>query len=191
MTVLRGPQTRMFVRGGLAVATVLAMTASAAAFYPRLAPWNWSCSPATYYPSPVVYWGPSYCTPVVGQPLFMPYAQPLAAPPSEKKNAGTGMQSTEPPTQSNSKQPPKIVESRSLGGAQVTSKDQDRCKVGFWNVSGKDVSLTIDGQAKTLAKNRALTVELGRVFVWQIDQREPTTEQVPADQAFYEVIIRQ
>jgi len=65
-----------------------------------------------------------------------------------------------------------------------------RCKVGFWNITGEDVSLTIDGQERKLPKNRAVTLELGRTFVWQRSGRGPQTERVPEGENVFEVILR-
>jgi hypothetical protein len=35
-----------------------------------------------------------------------------------------------------------------------------------------------------------VTVDLPRTFVWQVDQREPRTETVPADRSALEIVIR-
>ena len=114
-------------------------------------------------------------------PLVMPLAKPLPAPPST---------TTEPPL--NPKRGPTISESRSHGGAQAQTADlpPGRCKVGFWNITGGEVTLTIDGQTRTLAKDRALTLNLPRNFVWRIGGREAQSESVPEGQNIFEVILR-
>ena len=49
----------------------------------------------------------------------------------------------------------------------------ERFPVGFWNVSGRDVLLTVGGQRYLLARNRSITLNLGRTFAWQVDQQVP------------------
>ena len=83
--------------------------------------------------------------------------------------------------------------SRTRGGlypAQATEAAPGRCKVGFWNITGRDLTLTINGQARTLPKDRAVTVELERNFVWQITGRDPHSERVPEEMSVFEVILR-
>jgi hypothetical protein len=142
----------------------------------------------SYYPvlTPVLYYTPVYLAApavcAVPSPVTAPvYATPRPAPPS---SPSTG----EPPLGSALKRAPTFNESRS--GSKYPPMD-DRCQVGFWNISGRDLTLKVNGQSRLLLRNRALTLELGRDFVWQIDSREPQRQQVPADQASFEVILRQ
>lgn len=112
-----------------------------------------------------------------------PSANPIPAPPSQPG------QTKEPPTESRSLKGPTILESRSSS----TSKSEaaaEKCKVGFWNQTGRDITVKIDGQPRVVQRDRAITVELGRSFVWQVDQSEPTSERVPAEESFHELIIR-
>jgi hypothetical protein len=74
--------------------------------------------------------------------------------------------------------------------AQAADVAPGRAKVGFWNITGADVTLTVDGQQRKLPKDRAVTLELGRTFVWQLDGRSPRLERVPDDQTVFEVILR-
>ncbi|MCI0639115.1 MAG: hypothetical protein L0Y72_28340 [Gemmataceae bacterium] len=157
-------------------------------------------------------------TPLAQQAVVMPYAQPQAAPPSGLSQKQTPKQeTTEPPIAQNKQpkvapkkdvpkqenkeppvlaaplaKPPMVSESRSTAVTQAGHKagKGTRCKVGFWNLTGRDITLKVDGKAQKLAKDRAVTIELERSFVWQVEQNEPTGERVPEDQAFYEVIIR-
>src|SRR5262249_59198819 len=103
----------------------------------------------------------------------------------------------EPPLHSPGQRAPKVMESRHVGGVAAGQTPEtkpvpetDRCKVGFWNVTGRDVTLTINGQARRLPRDRAVTLDLGHKFVWQLDQREPRSEVVPAEQATFEVVLR-
>lgn len=173
----------------------------------------WGSGRTSYMPAPMmapVYALPTYALPAYGQPLHCPvvlplpmlHAQPTPAPPSGTPPTKS-MQTREPPLNNpmspdpkTNKRAPAIIESRSLGGdyAEGTPKVKqlgDRCKVGFWNVSGKDVRLRIGARDFDLPRDRAITLELERQFAWQIGQREATSERVPANQAFFEVIIRE
>jgi hypothetical protein len=86
-------------------------------------------------------------------------------------------------------QAPHVFESRADSDRPpVLAKD--RCRVGFWNMSGRDVTLVVDGQARLLPRNRLLTLDLARTFAWQIDQQPRHTERVAEDRATYEVVIR-
>lgn len=169
------------------------LTASAAAFGGRSA-----ARPAVgvvYAPAPICCyyviatppcWGAAPLPPAAPRlappPRVMPLAKPAPAPPST---------TNEPPL--NGKRPPTITESRSSGGvSQVQAIDlpPGRCRVGFWNITGGEVTLTIDGQPHTLAKDRAVTVNLPRNFAWQVSGRESRSERVPEGQNIFEVILR-
>jgi hypothetical protein len=135
-------------------------------------------------PVGVVYARPVYVTPAplicpVPRLLISPYAVPTPAPPS---------QTPEPPR----KTAPKVTETRALSGPAVAAgKDPSCCQVGFWNVTGRDVMLTVDGQTRTLPRNQSLTMRVGRQLTWQVDQRPPQAENVPADKRTMEIVIRQ
>lgn len=128
------------------------------------------------YAAPV----PVYCVPTVPvnastAPL---YAVPTAAPPS---------QTIEPPAA------PSVTEARSgaaLKTVQIGGPATDRVRVGFWNASGRDLTLTIDGQAHVVPRNRSITLDLGRQFVWRIDQRSPQNESIPAGNSTLEIVLR-
>src|SRR5437773_416563 len=79
-----------------------------------------------------------------------------------------------------------VTDSRSMGGADVQAgAPGERCKVGLWNLTGRDVTIRIDGQTRVLAKDRAVTLDLDRAFVWQLDQGETVSERVPEAQPFH------
>jgi hypothetical protein len=147
---------------------------SVVVYYPvvvRTYPVVWLCQPTT----PTVI-------PLVPQQQ-LPLATPVPAPPSP---AG---QTNEPPLGSTSFKGPTISESRSQA-ATNPGLVKEKCKVGFWNLTGQDITLKVDGQPRLLPRDRAITLELGRAFVWQVNQREPSSERVPAEDNFHEVIIR-
>lgn len=164
------------------------LTSSAAAFGGRFAARPaygaaYSAAPVWcgyYVIAPPPCWGYAPMPPAPG-PTVTPLAKPLPAPAST---------TPEPPL--DPKRAPKISESRSYGGAGQVQADlpPGRCKVGFWNITGDDVTLTIDGQTRTLAKDRAVTMNLPRNFVWQFNGREAQAESVPEGQNVFEVILR-
>jgi hypothetical protein len=145
----------------------------------------------TYYtPAPVYVASPVVCQPVavVTPPRPLVYAVPTPAPPS---------QTVEPPMKTAPRGAPKITESRSSVVSEVSLNDSlevgiaDRCRVGFWNASDRDLRLSIDGQVHILPRNRSITLTLGRRFTWSIDARPARTETVPDDGSTHEVVIRQ
>jgi len=175
--------------------------------------WGWRVRPAGrtvyYYPAPVVR-GPAYpAVPYrptlsygplpspVGVPApARPYAAPIAAPPSAvSAPVAAPTCSPEPPLQ----QAPAATESRSPAPAAFNTyfaaqtSDQPprgRVAVGFWNLSGSDVTLTINGETRLLRRGKKLQLELGRQFVWRVNDREPQAERVPDKEAGLEIVIR-
>jgi hypothetical protein len=157
----------------------------------------------TYYYPPVVVYVPivapaapvfvapalPYCPPpIVASPAPPPriFATPTPAPPA----APPGGQP--PPSQ----QPPGVGESRSFYDAygvavrEESSASPERVSIGFWNHSSKDVVLKVDGQPRTLSHGQSVLLTLPRQFVWQIDERQPRNERVPAGQAGVDIVIR-
>jgi hypothetical protein len=151
-----------------------------------------SFSYPAYAAPQMVFFGP-IC--VVGPPIYAvpaaplvtvpaPFAVPTAAPPS------SGSQTAEPPLVQGTVKAPKVTESRFQGGTKVVKAEGHCCQVGFWNVSGRGLTLTIDGKKQVLARNQNLTLRLARQFSWQVDQGGVQTEQVPADKNTLEIVIR-
>jgi hypothetical protein len=183
---------RRAIRTGLAAVTALVLVQASADAYG----WGVPCySSVYYYPAyRVAYYYPGHCwsvpvycppvvpvyplAPVVALPT--PYAKPRAAPPS-----GT----SEPPLEKSDQRGPKVIESRYDGSATPASV-KDKLRVGFWNLTGRDVTLTIDGQRHTVARNRAITLSLGRQFTWKMGEDPPRTEDVPSDERSFEVLLR-
>lgn len=135
--------------------------------------------PVTYAPIYAAY--PATCgmsLPVAVMPTT--YATPRPAPPSE---------SSEPPTAS-TKKGPTITESRSLGGTYSSTADKaGPLRVGFWNITGKDVNLKVNGQSHIVPRNRILNLRLDRSFTWQAGS-EAKQEQVADNLTTHEVILR-
>ena len=179
-------------RFSLCVVTVSLLAATSAnAFGSRLGAWRSPATVSYYYAVPYYY----YCPPltmVIPVPDARPgYAIPTPAPPS-----ATG----EPPLQKgplkavNDPRLPEIVTSHALGGSHVPGASplpKNRCRVGFWNLSGRDVTLLIDGKAWKLSKDRAVTLDLDRQFAWQIQGGTQRVERVPEGLTAYEVLLRE
>lgn len=156
----------------------------------------------SFYPAPLVYvpavaYVPLDCVlvaPTMAVPGAPPRlyatpspAPPLAAPPLTPP-PGT------PPT--GSTPPPGVKETRNYFDAYAVAVpegkavDGQRCGVGFWNNTGQALVLRVAGEARTLPPGKGITLELPRDFVWQVGNREPRTERVPAEQAGMEIVIR-
>ena len=68
--------------------------------------------------------------------------------------------------------PPAVSESRSFtsnfevcGVPPRTGEkpDANRCSVGFWNLTAQDLTLTVDGQKRTLPAGKNLTLGIGSI----------------------------
>jgi hypothetical protein len=135
------------------------------------------------------YWAmPYYCVPspmIVPVPdaARVPQARPTPAPPS---------QSAEPPINqgaANAFKAPVIITTHSQTNSPAPLL-KDRCRVGFWNLTGRDVTLTVDGKTWTLPRDRATTLDLDRQFTWQTAEQSQRNVIVPDGQATFEVVIR-
>jgi hypothetical protein len=147
-----------------------------------------------YYVVPYYY----YCPPppmVIAVPDARPgYAIPTPAPPSPLSPTAEPPLQKGPTKAVNDPCLPVIVTSRAFGGSQVPGAaplTKDRCRVGFWNLSGRDVTLVIDGKAWQLFKDRAVTLDLDRHFAWQIQGGTQRVERLPEGLAAHEVLIRE
>ncbi len=201
------------IRHALAAVILVAAASSQVQAFGRqlsLLPGMSSAAPACVVPS-YSYWQPSFACPP-GYSLVVPtrpasiFAVPSAAPPSM-------IQTIEPPMSRPIETPPppliprmknadvrdnlvgpKVVAARSLTGNAVAPSilpvAKDRCRVGFWNLTGRDLALVVDGKSHPLARDRALTLDLNRVFGWQIDGNGPRSELVAEDQSTHEVVVR-
>lgn len=174
----------------LGVVVSLIAISNADAFGGRFGWWRSPPAVSYYYAVPYPMWCPPAVPMVVPVPDAAPrWANPVAAPPS---------QSPEPPLQKPMKltgdpRMPVITASHALGGNYVPGKAPagDRCRVGFWNLTGRDVTIHVEGKAVTVAKDKAVTVELDRQFTWQIAGQTQHIERVPDGQASHDVIMRE
>jgi hypothetical protein len=156
---------------------------NSAGYYCYPAPLCWDPC-AIYIPScpPTGVIAPGSPTPVPGAPSG-PLAPPTAAPPS----AG-------PLNPDKSK--PDVTESRSYYESfsvppQPTDKlRDDRCAIGFWNLTGRDVTVSVEGHAHSLPRGKNLKLQVGRQFVWRVEGHEPQSETVPKENSGVEIVLR-
>jgi hypothetical protein len=66
----------------------------------------------------------------------------------------------------------------------------DRCTVGFWNLSAQDLTIKIDGQARSLPRGQNVQLGVGRQFFWQIEGREARQESIARGESALEIVIR-
>jgi hypothetical protein len=155
-------------------------------YYPVPVTWAPAYQPVFYLPAP-----PAPVSVVVPPAAAAPpvYAAPVPAPPSDVPVVPIP---SAPPT----REPPRVTESRSVPADQapVQNVAGERrggpVRVGFWNVSDRDLVLRVDGRPQTLARGRAVTLSLGREFVWQVGGAEEQVERVPPDKSTLEIVIR-
>jgi len=174
--------------GGILVLATLGLNSAGAFGWLRAGPVP---SASHCYTVPLIVYGWTYSYPApYAYPAAVPLAIPTAAPPStvepplirkiEMPSADMSPKSAPGPT---------VIEVRPMNPA-VTGLAKDRCRVGFWNLSGRDVTLVIDGKSRLVARDRALTLELPRDFGWRVDQRPAQTEHVADDKSAHEIVIR-
>lgn len=160
-----------------------------------------------YYPAPA-RWSPVYpvfpgdpcgaCSwqnvpayqPPIPAASVRPYAVPAPAGPSSAPPLPP--RTPEPPL--NPK--PGVSESRSYFDATTVAAQAapplagERCTVGFWNLTDKDVRLATGSQVFFLPRGKSLRLDMGRQFVWRVDERAPQTEQIPSSESALEIVIR-
>lgn len=116
------------------------------------------------------------------------YAQPSPAGPSSSPSAAP--KTSEPPRN------PGVSESRSYFSAYAVAPRTaekpagDRARVGFWNLSERDVVLTVANQAYSLPRGKSVRLDLPREFVWRVDSREAQNEKMPENESALEIVIR-
>jgi hypothetical protein len=116
----------------------------------------------------------------VVMPVAKTHATPTPAPPSPK------------PEPQGSPQPKVKVSSSFYQGTPLSNGKPTvtTCKVGFWNLTSKTVTIQVAGQSYVLAASKGMTLVLPREFVWQLDQDGPQSVTIPADRANYEIVLR-
>jgi hypothetical protein len=149
---------------------------------------SYGWSSAYCYPVPTYSYPLTYRYPAVMPLATSPLAAPTPAPPSPQTgepplNRKAFMPPAEKPI---AKPGPTVYELR----ADSPATAKNRCRVGFWNQTGRDVSLVVAGNMQVVPHDRAVTLELPRTFVWQVDQQPARTEKIADEGATHEIVIR-
>ena len=172
----------------------------------RASTWGYASYYPAYYYYPSYYYAPApvvryYYTPI---PVYVEPA-PICVTPVVRPAAGSGFAqpfpapastTREPPLDKKSLPPPKVTESRSFSlsdpmsitAVEVTGKGV--CRVGFWNITGRDVTLTVNGRAVVVPANRNLTLTVSREFSWHMEGQKAREERVPDENAAHEIVLR-
>jgi hypothetical protein len=173
-------------------------------YYPAPVVWPPGIPVVVSQPAPVVL-APSWpvCPPAIAPvPRGPVYARPMPAPPSQPPTMRepplapqlppvAPMPPVQPPAPSAA-----VMESRpyfdlypvdARGGEKPLA---DRCSVGFWNVTDRELGFKVDGQPRTLARGKSLTLELGRQFTWQIEGRDAQIQRVAPENVGLDIVIR-
>jgi hypothetical protein len=112
-----------------------------------------------------------------------PLAPPTAAPPS----AGPLTPGKGQPEVSESRS---FYESFSVRSQSTDKPATDRCAAGFWNLTGRDVTVSVEGQAHPVPRGKSLKLQVGRQFVWRVEGHEPQSEIVPKENSGVEIVLR-
>ncbi len=191
---------------GLVMVAVLSVPQSASAFGWRA--WR-TAYYSYYYPVPVVAYSPVvFCVPAYTATVIAPVAaaprslaQPIPAPPSR---APATPRTQEPPLSAPAT--PGISESRKVPGAteelsyfnayalavtDAGSLIADRCRVSFWNLTDRPLTVKVADQSYVVQRNsQSMPMELSRQFVWRVDGREPQQERLPEGESGLVIVIR-
>ncbi len=172
-------------------------------------------SVVAYQPYPILVASPLLVCPpplagVPAVPSAPNYAQPTPAPPSgtpPPTAPAPGPQPAPPPTTPGLPLPPpsapatplpKVSDSSTsyynayaLAPRATDQPASGRCSVALWNLTGRTITLKLDGQSQVLASGQRVARDLPREFVWQIEGRDPQRHSVPAGEAGVEIVLRQ
>jgi hypothetical protein len=167
--------------------------------------------PSYYYAVPVVYAQPvpvyscnPVPTPVVPPasvsgpaparvPAVGTFATPTPAPPSGTRETPSDTQKPPKPPTSDGNSPgteSRYYDTYSVVPREPVTRKQDECSVGFWNLSGRDLVLKVNGQDRVLPRGKNLVLDLNRQFDWQLEGRAYQTAEVPSNESALEIVIR-
>jgi hypothetical protein len=120
----------------------------------------------------------------------VPYATPVPAPPSD------GPVVPARPAEPAMPRIPAVSESHSYYDAYAVAPRTSgrpasgQFAVGFRNLSGRAVTLQVEGQARTLLAGQTLSMQLPRRFAWQVQGRESQSQLVPEGESALEIVLR-
>jgi hypothetical protein len=139
----------------------------------------------------------TFATPMPAPPsgtIEPPVSVPVKQPPSVKEST------SQPPPEvkeSTNQQPPKVKDSTNKfygsfysGPPASTVTDTTLCKVGFWNLSNRAITIQVNGEVHVLQVNQSVTLILPRQFVYQLDLEAPQTEAVPPGRTSVDIVLR-
>jgi hypothetical protein len=66
----------------------------------------------------------------------------------------------------------------------------DHCALGFWNLTGRDVTVSVDGKPQVIPQGKSLKLQVSRQFVWQLSGHEALTEKLPTENSGMEIVLR-
>jgi hypothetical protein len=123
-----------------------------------------------------------------------PGTAPSANQPGPTAPATSAPPSTGPVTSESSRKPADTAASAYFDTYTVAgSPDRpagERCRVSFWNLAGRRLTLKVDGRSVVLEASKKMSFDLGRHFVWRVDDRDPQNETVPAEESGLEIVVR-
>lgn len=178
----------------LPLAVLLALSAPSASsgqvyYYPCSAPAYYT--PYVYWPRPVVRTVPvAVATPAPppktlakdGKP-----APPLLPPPTPDATPATGKVALPPPPAAEA--PPHVI--YPVAARTAPTADRKQATIGFYNHTGKEVTVTANGKTVVLPKRGHVELELPLTFTWETAGGKAQTSKVPADAAGLEIVFRQ
>ncbi len=142
------------------------------------------------YPSPVWVTPTAVICPPAATPR--PLAVPQPAPPSTSAEPPLAKPQAPPAKEGGA---PAVRESRYYDAYKVALIDSgrtpgERCSVGFWNLSERDLVLHVGGRSVALKRGKSVTFDVARQFVWQVEGRQAHSEHVPDKDSALEIVIR-
>jgi hypothetical protein len=141
-----------------------------------------------YYPAPTIAYSiPAvYCAaPTIVNSTGL--AQPTPAPASQYRDPIPDKK--DPPR-------PKVTESRSFSlsmdktASALEATGKGVCRVGFWNISGRNLELQVNGKTHVLPRDQSLTLMLDRDFNWQVEGQPAQSERIADDKTAHEIVVR-
>src|SRR5207244_929005 len=132
-----------------------------------------ACQAATAPPPFATVWPQPFAAPAAPPAAPVPqkapiYARPEAAPPSSGPMPGeAGSNGLAPRSRASVTESRAYSESYPVAVQDSVRRFGDRCSIEFWNLTNKDVILKVDGQSRTLAQGKSLSVDVARRFTWQ------------------------
>jgi hypothetical protein len=76
----------------------------------------------------------------------------------------------------------------SQGGSSIAG---DHSNIDFWNLTGKDLVLRINGEAPLLLpRNKNLPLAAGHQITWQVEGHEAQTTRVRNGESALQIVIR-